>query len=283
MIRLLPLLSLPLFLACGDASDDTAGSGSDGGATDGGAASDGGSAGDGGTTGGTARLAGRVIKPDGSPANVQMRLCAELCRSIMTEADGSFEYTSVEAAHYALEAVNLADQKTVSTPLDFLTIEDGADIELAEPIISYDYVTVEDLTDGANVLTVDGGLRLWVDQSAMTPSESNSPYLADGEADYVAAVAVSPDAIGLPLEEIEGEIVAAWFMGRMNVKLSPPWTFTTDDTHGLAEGESVRILGADYDSKGWLDGGTATVTDGALTSDEGSGIPVLSTVLFVRE
>ncbi len=280
MHRLLPLLVLPLLVACGDKTDDTGGTG-DGGATDGGS-TDGGTA-DGGSTGGTARVAGTVVKPDGSPANVQMRLCADLCRSIMTEADGSYEYTNVEADHYALEAVNLADQKTVSTPLDFLTVEEGADIELTDPMISYDFVTVEDLTGGAEEIMLDGTLRVLVDPSAMTASDANSPYLDDGESEYVAAVAVDPGEIGLELEEIEGKVAAAWFMGRMNVTLDPPWSFTTNDTHGLSEGESVRILGADYDSKGWLDGGTATVTGGVLTSDEGSGIPVLSTVLFVRE
>ena len=82
---------------------------------------------------------------------------------------------------------------------------------------------------------------------------------------------------------MQGEVAAAWFMGRASVVLDPPWSFSSTETLGLAEGDSVRVLAADYDTKAWLDGGTATVTGGLLVSDLDSGIPALSTVLFVRE
>lgn len=272
------LLMLPLSLACGDKDAGDSGASADGGSADGGS----GDGGDGGAAG-TARLTGKAVFPDGSPANVQMRLCEELCRSEWTEKDGTFEYVAVEAGHYAFEAVYLEDQKAYATPLDFLTIADDQQIDLATDVIVYPFGTVHDLTGGAEDVTVDGGLTITVDPSGMTASSANSPVLSGGESDYVAAVSVDPDALGLPLEEIQGEVVAAWFMGRMSVTLSPFWSFTSSDAYGLADGESVRILAADYDTKQWLDGGTATVTGGVLASDDGAGIPALSTLLFVKE
>ncbi|MCK6506526.1 hypothetical protein L6R53_24655 [Myxococcota bacterium] len=275
-LALLPLLALPLALACGDKDGDDSGSPTgDGGATDGGGTGDGGSTAGGGT------LTGQVLNADGSPASVQMRLCAELCRSVMTEADGTFEYLAVEADHYAFEAVNLADQKNYATPLDLISLGQDEVRALSTPMILYPFATVHDLGDKLELVELDGGLTVMADPSAMTASEANSPYLQEGDPDYVAAVRVDPAAIGLPLDEVEGTVHAAWFMGRMSVTLSPPWSFTLDEDLGLAEGTQVRILASDYDGKEWKDGGTATVTGGTLAADDGSGIPVLSTVLLV--
>lgn len=274
----LPLLGLPLLFACGDKEGDDTGTGgnTDGGTGDGGAT-------DGGTTEGGGTLTGQVLNADGSPASVQMRLCADLCRSVMTGSDGSFEYLAVEAAHYAFEAVNLADQKNYATPLDLITVGQDEVRALAEPMILYPFETVHDLGDTLEMVELDGGLTVMADPSAMTASEANSPFLAAGDSDYVSAVRVEPDAIGMPLDEVEGTVVAAWFMGRVSVSLSPPWAFTLDDDLGLAEGSQVRIVASDYDHKEWKEGGTATVVGGQLVSDDGAGIPVLSTVLLLSE
>lgn len=273
------LLLFPLVLACGDKDDSGGGDGGSDGGGDGG--SDGGG-GDGGAAPG-AVLRGNVVMADGSPAAVQVRLCEELCRSESTDKAGAFEYTAVEPAHYALEAVYLTDQKHFGMPLDFITIAPDEVRELETAMIVYEFATVHDLTGGAELVELDGGLSVNADPAAMVPSLANSPYLADEDPDYVASVSVSPGALGLGLEDVQGEVAAAWFMGRASVVLDPPWSFSSTETLGLAEGESVRVLAADYDTKAWLDGGTATVTGGLLVSDLDSGIPALSTVLFVRE
>jgi hypothetical protein len=199
----------------------------------------------------------------------------------MTGADGSFEYLAVEADHYAFEAVNLADQKNYATPLDLISLGQDEVRALSTPIILYPFATVHDLGDKMELVELDGGLTVMADPSSMTASEANSPYLPEGDPDYVAAVRVDPAQIGLPMDEVEGTVHAAWFMGRMSVTLSPPWSFTLNEDLGLAEGTKVRILASDYDGKEWKEGGTATVSGGTLAADDGSGIPVLSTVLLV--
>lgn len=273
-------LLLLALLACGDKDDTGTDGGSDGG-SDGGA--DGGA--DGGSDGGTAAdqgtFSGRVVNPDGSGATVQMRLCAELCRSITTDAQGYFEYTQVEADHYVYEAVYLADQNGYSMPLDVITIAQDQQIALDQDMVLYPFETSDEVGDEPVMLNLDGGLTVMADPSTMTASEANSPYLPEGEPDYVASVRVQPDALGLRLEEVEGTVLAAWHMGRVSVSLSPPWGFQLDDTLGLTEGDSVEIIASSYDLKEWTSGGTATVVDGMLVSDDGSGIPILSTVLLV--
>ncbi|NOY25951.1 MAG: hypothetical protein GXP62_08780 [Oligoflexia bacterium] len=278
-------LSTAALAACGSASsDDTGNTGTtatDGGGSDAGAADGGTTDGGASTTGVT--LNGQVLLSDGSPANVQVRFCASLCRSIFTDDAGNFEYLNVDPGHYALEAIDLSDQKNMASPLDLMSIADGEQRVLDTPIIVYPYQTVSDLGAKAQQVKLDGGLTVMADPSVMVASDANSPALADGESDYVSSVRVDPGAIGLPLDEVQGTVVAAWFMGRFSVALTTPWSFTLADDLGLAEGAQVHVLASSYDEKSWLDGGTATVAGGQIVSDDGSGIPVLSTVLLVTE
>ncbi|MCB9780633.1 MAG: carboxypeptidase regulatory-like domain-containing protein [Alphaproteobacteria bacterium] len=296
-LTLTSLLALPLalgLLACGDKDGDSGGTDgstdTDGGDTD----TDGGDTDtDGGDTdtdtdgggGGTASISGKVVDPSGGGVEgVQMRLCAELCTTVSTGSDGSFAYNNVSADHYALEAVYLADQKSYATPLDLISIADGDAISLEQDMILYPFATSSDVSSGESLVDVDGSLSIFVDADKMTGSTANSPYLDDGESEYLAAVRVDPGAIGLPLEEVEGTVVAAWFMGRMSVAHDPPARFILADDLGLESGTKLRILSADYDHKEWADGGTATVFQGGSTeSDEGAGIAVFSTVLLVQE
>lgn len=276
------ILAFSLLLACGDKDDTpTDGGTADGGAQDGGG-TDGGAQ-DGGGSAGGGRLSGRVVDPSGRGVSVQMRLCAELCRSAMTDAQGYFVYEAVEADHYALQAVYLPDQKNYAMPMDILTIHEDEQIELAAPMILYPFATVHDLGGKSELVELDGGLTVMANPAAMTASESYSPYLASGEPDYVAAVRVEPEEIGLPLPEVQGTVRAAWFMGRASVSLSPAWGFTLEDDLGLPEGTELRVLAADVDRKVWVDGGPARVSGGRILSDDDAGIAVLSTVLLVTD
>ena len=265
------LLALPLALACGNQNTDDSGGGSGDGGSDTGAALD------------KATLQGVVQNPDGSAAKVQLRLCSELCRSVTAGADGSFSYDNIDPGHYALEAVFLADQKHYATPLDLLSFAKNQDRVLDQPMIVYPFTTVHDLGDQPEPVDLGDGLTVLADPSTMSASDANSPYLGTGDSDYVASVRVDPAAVGLPLEEVDGTVVAAFFMGRNSVALDPRWGFMLDDDLGLAEGTKVHVLASSYDHKEWTDGGTATVTKGAIMSDDGAGIPVLSTVLLVQQ
>ncbi|MGB0640321.1 MAG: hypothetical protein ACPGTU_13350, partial [Myxococcota bacterium] len=74
-----------------------------------------------------------------------------------------------------------------------------------------------------------------------------------------------------------------WYLGNWNTKIDPVWSFSVDSLDGVTAGDSLRIFGGDYLGIEWLDGGTATVAeDGSIQSDEGSGIPFLSTLLLVK-
>ena len=85
------------------------------------------------------------------------------------------------------------------------------------------------------------------------------------------------------MEGIEGTVVAAWYMGNFDSHLEPAWSFVVGSDYGLTEGTSLRIYTADYAAAGWHEDGTATVTNGQIVSDEGSGMAYLSHLILVAD
>ena len=70
-------------------------------------------------------------------------------------------------------------------------------------------------------------------------------------------------------------------LGNFDGELAPPWPFSTTSTYGLAEGSQVEVYALDNVSKSWLPGGTATVGADGITTDAGSGLPRLTTLILV--
>jgi hypothetical protein len=87
----------------------------------------------------------------------------------------------------------------------------------------------------------------------------------------------------LPVDNIQGEIVGLWYLGFWNTVLDPAWAISVAGLEGVSEGDVLQILTGDYLHVEWVDGGTLTVgSDGVATSDPGSGINFLSTLLVIK-
>jgi hypothetical protein len=87
---------------------------------------------------------------------------------------------------------------------------------------------------------------------------------------------------GLPSDST---VVALWYLANFDATIAGDgWSFALDEDFGLSQGDQVYIYATDNFQKGWTAGGTATVgSDGTITSDAGSGIPLLTTMVLVTQ
>lgn len=225
-----------------------------------------------------ASLTGTVTWEDGTPASsgVQVRLCYEVCISKTPDSMGVYVFDQAEPATHSLEVVVLGQQDDYATPLAPVVLGAGEDRALAETISIPAWEDKEMLPEAAEV-TIGGKLVVQADPAGLTPN-MNSPSTDP----YLAGVEVSPDGT-LPFDGVEGTVVAMWYLGLFEGELDPVWPFAVTDTYGLPEGTQLRVYAASYNDFAWLEGGTATVGADAITSDEGSGIPILTTLLLVAE
>jgi len=280
--------------ACGDKDDDsgvTDGSdGADGadGASDGADGSadgaDGSTDGSDGTAQGTAQLSGTVKWGDGRGAEgLQMRLCYEQCLVANTDTAGNFVFENVDAHDgHLLQAVALG-QLDVSTPHAVINLAEDEQRTLEADLTIVEFATWDEMGGAASDYTLDGGLTV-VDAS---PGDlTYGSYTPDPTQDYVASVRMDPSSAGLPSDGLpDGGIVKAlWYLGNFDADIGGDgWAFTLEDSLGLTPGAQLQIFGTDNIQKGWTAGGTATVQEGGkITSDVGSGIPLLTTFVLVE-
>ena len=223
------------------------------------------------------RFEGTVEFSDGTAADntqVRVQMCKSSCFQASWGPDGfCFPEGTLDPGTYAFDVVPFGVENH-ATPLSFLTItEDQELISLEEPVIvpefQYNGALVDGDFDGGN------GLSIAVSAAGFTANMM-------GE-EGVQSVPVDPATSGLPLEGIAQEnIVGMWFLGPFESSLSPAWSFTVTDS-GLAVGETVQILNADYEEKQFQEMGTATVNaDGLLVSDSESGIGQMTTLILVK-
>ena len=227
-----------------------------------------------------ASLTGTIAYADGSPitAGVQVRLCDTVCLLGTLDGSGGFTFSKAGASTHAFEVVMLGQQETYGTPLAPIVLAPGEDRVLDATVRVYEFVDRTDMTT-ATTVSADGGLTITAFPTSMSPTV-NSPSTDT----YVASVRVDPSEAGLPIDGVEGTVVGQWYLGNFESTVDPAWAFEVANDFGLDAGTSLRIYGANYDEKAWVEGGTATVgDDGVTTSDSGSGIPMLTTLLLVAD
>lgn len=225
-----------------------------------------------------ASLTGKVTWGDGTPASsgVHVRICFEVCIARTPDSAGVYVFDKLDPYTQSLEIVALGQQDDYATPLAPVALVAGEDRELTE-VISIPAWEDKEMLSEATEVTLGGKLVVHADPAGLTPnvnSPSTDPYLA--------GVEVSPEG-ALPFDGIEGTVVAMWYLGLFEGELDPVWPFTVADTYGLSEGTQLRVYAASYNDFAWLDGGTATVGADAIKTDEGSGIPILTTLILVAD
>ena len=292
-MRINPLLILPLFLtiaACGskgdtsDTSSDVAtddGSGSETGGGSGGSGESGG--GSGGETGGddssdpmTAALYGSIIDEDGAAMTAaEIKLCTPLqCKTADPDGEGNFEFVNIEGAIFALEIKG--EQDNSATIMTFIDLPMETVRTIDTPIVIPTFKTSGNLGSTGTV-SVDGGLNISVDANYTLPFGTEME-------DKLKGVKMDVATAGLPFDDIDGEVVGLWYLGTWNTEIESGWSFSVDTLDGVTEGDTLKVLTGDYLGNAWVDEGTATVgADGSVTSDAGTGITFLSTLVLIKE
>ena len=223
-----------------------------------------------------ATVRGMVQYADGSPAvGVQVRLCYYSCKTYDSDASGGFEYIDVEAGvNHTFQAVQIGDTSW-AIPNSLVTLEPDTERTLETAITIVPYTTTTPLTGQA---TIEGeGITIQADESGYV----SGVYSPDPSNVWVATVEIDPGLAGLPADGMPGTPVAMWHLGNFDAELDPPWGFSTANTYGLQPGATVGVYTLDNIGKEWLSGGTATVGEQGITTDDGSGLPRLTTLILV--
>ncbi len=224
----------------------------------------------------TAELHGRVVDASGAAlSDAKVQLCSPLqCKPTEPDADGNFSYIGIEGDFFALEVIPKTEG--MSTALGFLTIDMEEVVTLEDPVVVPAFATSETIS-AIGMVELDGGL------STMAVPSTYSPPLGTPSDDVIVeSVRIDPAAVGMPLEGIDGSVVAAWYLGQWNSTTDPRWSISVAGLEGVEEGDTLKIMTADYITVEWVDGGTMTVgADGTATADDGSGIDFLTTLVLV--
>ncbi len=221
---------------------------------------------------------GNVAFSDGSdPTDITVQMCNDsACIPAYPDAAGDFTY-SLGADDYAFEVLYRGSQDDWTTALAPITLTDGELKSLDSTVVIYPFSTFEDL-EAAGAVVGDGITFTDADPAGMEPA-----LTSPSQDKYVATTEIDPSAGGLPVEGISGTVVAMWYTGNFDSHLTPAWSFETTSDYGLDDGTVLKIYTADYADASWHDDGTATVTDGKVVSDEGSGASYLATIILVQE
>ena len=292
-MRINPFLVLSLVLtiaACGSKDDDgdsgsweaAEGDGGSGGGGDEGGTADGGTEGGGGEGGVdpndpmTAALYGSIVDEAGNAmGDADIKLCTPLqCKTAVPDSEGNFEFVNIEGALFALEIEGEADDSAVILTFIDLQMEEVRTIEA--PIVIPTYRSSDNLGSTATI-AVDGGLNISADPNYTLP------FGTDME-DKLSGVKMDPTTAGLPIDGLDGEVVGLWYLGTWNTEVDPAWPFSIETLEGVAAGETLKVVTGDYLGNVWIEEGTATVGEGgSVTSDAGTGLSFLSTLLLIKE
>jgi hypothetical protein len=268
-----------LLAACGGDEDKAAG-GPDEASDSGTSAVDDGTDEDDDDTGlapGQGAFGGRVVDEEGAPLEgILVNLCAESCYAQRTDADGRWTH-ELPADLYSLELLEGdPSAPTRGWPLAPVTVIEGEtrilEDDVVMPLLTHHHTIVTD-----RWLEVGEGLDLYVDPNTWT-----APDLAPEDAEpWVAGVRVDPAAAGLPLEGLEGTVVAMWYLAPLDSRPTGDWPVRLSGELGLAPGTEAALMVADYDAREWVAFSTVTVDDEGAVRTANSPLPVLSTVVVV--
>ena len=119
-----------------------------------------------------ATLAGTVVDPDGAPlAELRMTMCGQFCVFAASDAQGDFFFERAPAGTAVLENLFAPgeDEAGWSKFFDIVTVPEGEDVQLAEPVVvPVVEGAVLDLA-GPQAVEIDGGLTIAFDADAVEP------------------------------------------------------------------------------------------------------------------
>ncbi|MCO4770075.1 MAG: hypothetical protein KDA24_08610 [Deltaproteobacteria bacterium] len=213
---------------------------------------------------GCVSVSGTVTVPDGisTPDQLRVDLCSGECRTETPEPDGSYAFDCVPVRSWAFDVVSgHPNEANAFVPI---SLEQGAD-RVLDPVILATQFT-QPVPSVATEVGLGAGVWLTVDQSQLT--------LGDVSGDLFA-VAVPPEA-RLPVE-LDGEVLAMWYLEPFDVPVSPPAALRIQNSWGVASGDVTAWVGS-YIDAAWLPLNDLVVTDEALTAS----LPLISTLVLIQ-
>lgn len=245
-------------------------------ATDSGAATETGDTSLGGETGSTgtdplltAGLNGVVLDHDGAPLpDFRANVCREVCKTVMTGMDGSYEFSLLEAWAAAFY------------------VQGNPDFNYVTPYAPITWAENEDHTIDVQLLKVEesqnasGGGEFWFDSGLYLSFGDGDMLgmLGDDPIEEVNATLASGPAL-LPIE-IGETVVAAWYLGPFESHGTA--SVNAKNLWNLPEGTTVNVWWADLPATSlWILGGTLTAgAPGEPMTNNGATIGILTTVVL---
>jgi len=221
-------------------------------------------------------MSGSLVYEDGTPIRgdtVRVQMCSTVCMNSTINEDGTFLFEYLQPATYALDVVPLVEGD-YATPLDFIEVTEE-DIQVERTIAIPTFAAKTDLIDGS--FEADNGLWVDIDSTTFVP---RAGYPNDV---YFSSVSIPSNDFPLPLATlpVEGEHVRIWYLGAFDAHMSTPWPFRIEGLNDYI-GDTLHFFNGNFDEKGWIDLGTATVdADGLVESPE--GLHQLSILVVVKE
>lgn len=220
----------------------------------------------------SASLTGTITDSDGNPIQgARVSMCKLVCRTDATDASGNYEIASLEPWAHSFEVVVPVDG--YSTPLVPLTM--SADTAHTQNSVVPMLGAAQATPQSPREVEVTSGV--WVTFGLDT---IELPFGEDGA--QTAGVLV-PQSAWLPVE-LDGTVLAMWYLTPFDAHAaSANLPFRLRNDWGLTPGTQVQAWAADYNAAEWRSAGTMTVSqDGATLENDGTGLPVLATLVIVQ-
>jgi hypothetical protein len=228
------------------------------------------------TGAGWATLTGTITDSSGQAlTNVRVQACVEgNCRYDEPDEHGFYEFVDTlepDPASHAFDVV--VKDPGYSTPLVPIWFDHGEvrEIHVVVPAKGADVAIPE---TGAVDLEVVEGVHL-----SLAQDDLDLPFGVDG----TVASGVRPDpGIWLPIEGIEGEVLAIWYLAPLDTaSLSGGFDWWLEaSTLEASDGETFQAWVVDYEHAGWASAGTLTVQGDKLVPD--AQMPIISTLVVVK-
>lgn len=220
----------------------------------------------------SASLQGVITDSDGNPIQgARVSMCKQVCRTDATDATGAYSIASLEPWTHSFEVV--VPDAAYSTPLVPLTM--AADSDRTQNAVAMRLGASQATPQSPRDVEITSGV--WVNFGL---DNVELPFGADGST--TAGVRV-PTEHWLPVE-VSGTVLAMWYLTPFDAHpTSGNLPFRLHNDLGLNPGDQVQAWAADYNLAEWISAGTMTVSsDGATLENDGTGLPVIATLVLVQ-
>ena len=218
----------------------------------------------------TFTISGNVVWGDDTPAaGAKIQVCADLCRRADVAADGTWSLSGLTAEVYIVLGFQQGDGSIATTSS---LIDITADRNIGTMTLS-PYATQEPLVSGMHDYSLDDGLVLSFDSSALVPG-----LYSIGTTENISSLGIDPSKV--PSDIDASNVVALWMLGDFDHHVEGGIAWHIDSNLGLAEGSSVTLKYLDNEAHAWVELGSFSVSNGVI---EGNGaLPLLSSLMVVQ-